>query len=406
MRELILKVPEDLTANNVLEFARVLGDVRNADKYVFDLGRVKFVEPFGMLLGGALLRQFSRQKKQEEPKALVQASDYKNHSYASVMGFYKSFGLNHGKAPGEAPGNARYIPITRLPVRKLYETARSELVVIGEAIEAESLRIARVLTQQHSGNLVDTLTYSLREIFRNVVEHSAAGEIWYAAQYWPTRGKVEIGILDEGIGITRSLARNQTLSRLDDQNALHLAVQPGVSGSVTAEQMQRRKDTDVWMNSGYGLYMTSEICRDGGNFLICSGSKALGMSSAGAVLSDTAFSGTAIQLVFDTSTVSAITARLDSIRKAGEALAGQSGHGGNLSASMISRMLSRPRFASSSPEDPILHVAPGMRVVHKVFGSGTVMTLLEEDKASVLFDEYGTKTLLLRRAGLVEEPRN
>ncbi|MED4225629.1 hypothetical protein [Neobacillus cucumis] len=39
------------------------------------------------------------------------------NSYAGHMGFYKSFAFPMGKAPGEAPGNNRYIPIKKLESR-------------------------------------------------------------------------------------------------------------------------------------------------------------------------------------------------------------------------------------------------------------------------------------------------
>jgi hypothetical protein len=319
------------------------------------------------------------------------------------MGFYKSVGADYGNEPGEAAGNSRYIPITRLRKSDLYSEARQRHSVVGEAIEAESHRIACVLTQEKTGDLVDTLTYSLREIFRNVVEHSGAEAVWYAAQYWPTKKRVEIGILDEGVGIQAGLSANTRYRELDDHNALHLALQPGVSGVARAERSDTRASDDPWANSGYGLYMTSAICQRGGNFVIASGSKALFMDAEDVTFEDTIFNGTAIRMVLDTSRVENITRTLDSIRRRGEKTARSGAYGGNLSASMISRMLARPQEIEMHERPTI---APGFRVVHPAFGAGTVLEVMgldETARAKVVFDEYGSKILDLAHAKLTLE---
>lgn len=45
---------------------------------------------------------------------------------------------------------------------------------------------------------------------------------------------------------------------------------PAVSGKAFKGAKQVNKGSP-WVNSGFGLYMTNRICRNGGNFLICSG---------------------------------------------------------------------------------------------------------------------------------------
>ena len=356
-----------------------------------------------MLIGGALLRQFKRERMGSQGTPEFRAIGYQKNSYASVMAFYKSFGLEYGWEPGEAAGNSRYIPITRLKTERFYTIAREGEGVVGLAVEAESQRIARVLTQKKAGDLVDTLTYSLREIFRNVVEHSGADCIWYAAQYWPTKNKVEIGILDEGVGIRAALSKNAKYAAVDDHNALHLALQPGVSGVARAERDHPQASDDPWANSGYGLYMTSAICQRGGCFAIASGRKALFLENDSVEFQDTVYSGTAIRMVLDTSQVENLTKTLDKIRRAGEKLARTGSNGGNLSASMISRMLARTEV---DEDDPGSDLCVGCRVVHPQFGPGTVLEITDSSadaRAQVLFDEYGTKRILLRYANLQME---
>ena len=340
MSEQTIIVPGILTPENVLNFSKRVYDLPLTDVYIFDLAYVGHVEPFGMLYLSATLRQFMKARRAiHDHRPTFQAINYKNNSYASFMGFYKSFGLDHGNEPGEAPGSTRYLPMTRLRVRALENQAQEEYVPVGEIIEAETSRISGILTQRREGDLLETLTYSLREIFRNVVEHSQSNHIWYAAQYWPTRHKVELAVLDEGVGISRSLARNPIHQIGCDEHALYLALQPGISGVRAA---RGRFADNVWRNTGYGLFMTSSLCKNGGDFIICSNTRGIHSNSQTSEIIESNFDGTALRMVIDTSRVESLDRSLDTLRRNGEAIARESNLGANLSASMISRMLARP----------------------------------------------------------------
>jgi hypothetical protein len=188
------------------------------------------------------------------------------------MGFYKSCGIDIGNSPGQAKGSDRYIPLTKTSVEQLWESADELYSHVGEVIGQEARRIAKILTQTDEGEPFETLAYSLREIIRNIVEHSQTSNVWYAAQYWPQRNKVEIAILDEGIGVKASLSKNSSLTVNDDEQALNLALQPGISEVVNAH---KGSYSDEWANTGYGLFMVSEICKKSGDFILCSGSKAI-----------------------------------------------------------------------------------------------------------------------------------
>jgi len=195
------------------------------------------------------------------------------------------------------------------------------------------------LTRHSQCEVNSTLTYALREIFRNVVEHGQASHIWYAAQYWPTKSRVEIGILDEGVGLLRSLNRNPKLCVSDDRQATFLALQPGVSG---VEKGKRRRSDGDWVNSGYGLFMTSSLCQFGGSFHLLSGRSAVRLVGEKADFFECSYDGVAIRLELDTSRIRALNESLEEIRKRGEKMATELGTGDTeLTASKMSRMLSK-----------------------------------------------------------------
>jgi hypothetical protein len=173
---------------------------------------------------------------------------------------------------------------------------------------------------------------------RNVVEHGKASHIWYAAQYWPTRNRVEVAILDEGVGLLPSLRRNPRLNVDSNRKALFMALQPGVSG--VAKEKRRRSDGD-WVNSGYGLFMTSSLCQIGGSFTICNDTDALHLDATGPNFVNCAFQGVAVRLVVDTSKIRDLGSALSELRDKGQAIAKQLGNEDTeLTASKMSRMLS------------------------------------------------------------------
>lgn len=293
-----------------------------------------------MLYLSALIRQFARRGREQHGRSFRLAArnfSGKAKDYASWMGFFKSFGLDHGNEPGEASGSNTYIPLTRLAINRIRSKARDEYVHHGEVVERESERIAGVLTRHSNCDVMETLTYAIREIMRNVVEHGDASHLWYAAQYWPSKHKVEIGILDEGVGLMRSLAQNPKLHVTSNSQALFLALQPGVS---RVQKKQRRRSDGDWINSGYGLYMTSALCQIGGSFFVSSGDKALKLSGTTSEFLECSYSGVAVRLVLDTSKISRLNDTLDALRRKGEKIASELGNTEvQLTASKMSRML-------------------------------------------------------------------
>lgn len=335
-----ITIPSNLTPSALLPFSLKLNKYPDFPENCLDFRSLGHVEPFGMLFLSALIRQFTRKGREAYGRDFkLVANNFSGNSYASWMGFFKSFGLDHGNEPGQAGGSGTYIPLTRLVVNRIKTEAREGYVHHGEIIEEESSRIAGVLTRYSECEVFETLTYAIREIFRNVVEHGLASHIWYAAQYWPTKSRVEIAILDEGVGLLTSLKRNSRLNIRDNRQAVFMSLQPGVSG-VTKEN--RRRSDGNWVNSGYGLFMTSSLCQLGGSFYICSKSDAISLVGNHSEFIDCNYDGVAIRMVLDTSRLRRLNESLEVLRNKGEKIAAELGNSDTeLTASKMSRMLSR-----------------------------------------------------------------
>jgi hypothetical protein len=151
-----------------------------------------------------------------------------------------------------------------------------------------ALVIAR--DEQNNKNLFDALSYSIREVMRNVFEHSKARNLYYCAQYWPKSSKVEFAIADFGIGIRRGLSENPNFRFDADKQAIEYSPLPSVSGKTHVPRW-----SDEWHNSGYGLYMTHRLARNGGNFVLGSGDTAIQLSRKTKNNFQTSFSGTILR---------------------------------------------------------------------------------------------------------------
>jgi hypothetical protein len=191
----------------------------------------------------------------------------------------------------------------------------------GDAIENESRKLSLILTLKDEGDLADTLTYSIREIIRNVVEHSRAESYTFAAQYWPSMQKAEIVVSDSGCGILRSLRENPNLAIANETEAIKLATLPGIS----SKSWCRPSRADAWANSGYGLFMTQRLCALGGEFGLISGTAALSVNRTGFEISETRSLGTTVVMRLDTSELGNLAKRLREFRDEGRMIAIQIG---------------------------------------------------------------------------------
>ena len=307
-----LIAPSQVDMPSALDFVAQIGRLPDSPQYEIDFSRVRLVEPFPMLLIASELRKLNQRKPEPE----IECTGFKHMTYAAHMGFFQCFGLAYGNEPGQARGSLDYLPITIFETKEVEREALIKGVEVGSYIEATSQRLSGVLSGGEEGPLFDTLTYSIREIMRNAVEHSDADRFGICAQHWPSKKRVEVAILDRGQGLRETLSKNPHIDASDDKKAINFALMPAISGKAfKGSKLQRRGN---WTNSGFGLYMTNRICRNGGNFFIASGASAMLLTkSTGKRYFDCALDGTAVRMVIDTGNLSGLRESLDQYREEG-----------------------------------------------------------------------------------------
>lgn len=288
----------NMTLSETLNFALELDATIPDEEMIFDFSKMSRFDPLPMLMMGSIMRNY-RNKYLEIPLSVVWTNS-SGKGYAGTMGFFKyiSESLGIGKSPGEAHGSPNYIPITPIIVDKLQEAEykKGNYRVLGDLIEQEASRLALIVDRGNK-ELHKLLTFLIREILRNIPEHAKTNSMWICGQYWSTNELAEIAIVDEGIGIYESITQNTSHKNYitDNVTALKWALKAGISEAFGPSKKQNSRDT--WANSGFGLYMVSEICKHlNGSFCLISYGNYLLIDNHGIKEGETLFKGTAIRM--------------------------------------------------------------------------------------------------------------
>lgn len=196
-----------------------------------------------------------------------------------------------------------------MPLLRSESIANGRYEEDGDIIERKAKELSKILCKNNI-ELLNLLTHSIREMIRNVPEHSGVNNVWICGQAWEKDGTAEIAVLDEGIGIASSLRKNPFYHDIvtSDTAALSLAIEPGVSKAFAPGH--ERNDPSGWSNSGFGLYVLSEICqRLSGSFCIVSGGNYLIKEQGIKRTGKTALKGTAVRIKIATSEFKSFSSR-------------------------------------------------------------------------------------------------
>ena len=171
---------------------------------------------------------------------------------------------------------------------------------------------AKRLLKTDKGSAFDALAYFFREILRNVIEHSYSDTLYYSAQAYKNN-KVLLVIADEGEGMLESLNNNPNLNIQNDKDAVEHAVMPGMSGRAHKYSGSRSKN-NIYKNTGYGLFLTKEICSANGDFTLISNSAGIfAKEKRKSNIRNSPLQGTILRLVIRLDEVGDINSRLKSI---------------------------------------------------------------------------------------------
>ena len=164
--------------------------------------------------------------------------------YFERMGLFSFLNLNSEIEIIKHESAGRFIPLTQI----------KDYANLSKFIEEK--KHLHNLDQKH----VQPIKYIISELVRNVLEHSDSknGAI-VSAQYYNKSNTIRIGIVDSGVGISKTIRKSHIAPT--DLDAIQLALTPGITGTTNKEG-----GTDY--NAGAGLFFTKSIAKINRDFFI------------------------------------------------------------------------------------------------------------------------------------------
>jgi len=253
-------MPRSLSPEKAAGFAtRLFAKAASTDLDI-EFGGLVDVAPYGVLLAAAAIRQLVRARSAmglHTGYAKLPATDAT--LFLRKIGFFRFVGIEHGDWPRAIfREDHTFIAISEIPRIVLDETGNR----IQNDLKAISDQVAAYFCSQTvPSDFADPLSYCVRELVRNSFEHAGVDVVHFLIDMSNPRS-AELAILDEGIGIAESLGH--AFGVLTPRNAVTLALKPGIT------EYQGPETSDQWQNTGFGLYVLSELGRQFGSFSICS----------------------------------------------------------------------------------------------------------------------------------------
>lgn len=331
----LIQVPSSFTVTSAIQLAHSIGAV-SSDAVTVDFARAKWIDPSAALIA-------SRAIAMARARRPVNLQQYQHLGYWAHIGFFQACGESFGLPVGRH-GGATYVPIAIHNVEAFRAAARQNQSVMGDFLQKEAERLAEVLIRTRCQESRDAMTMCIREMFRNVAEHSRATNLGYAAQYWSNSGVVEFAVLDTGVGILETLCPGLQIPINTHEDAILLSMMPGVSRALGTGRTAKNGFDQTWSNAGYGLYLTSRLCRDNGSFAICTGTAGMLLSGEANARISWGLDGTFVRMRIEVSKMTNFLKQMGFYRKTAAELIQRVGRAGVRKVEVASKLV-RENFA-------------------------------------------------------------
>src|SRR5690606_35826931 len=141
-----LEIPKFLIFENSIEFIKNLNTKINVDEIIIDFKNLSRIDPFSLIYVSSEIQRFKANNK----RISFSIRNHEHCTYQAHMGFFKAFGEDYGKSPGEALGSSTYIPIDIYKTKNIIEQAEELMVNPAEILENKAKDISNILTRQSS----------------------------------------------------------------------------------------------------------------------------------------------------------------------------------------------------------------------------------------------------------------
>lgn len=288
----------------ILDASKYIKDVIESEENPFEFQisfeELKFIEPTGMIMFFNLLENLDRQGIRYSYK---DSFDFSKSaiSYGVNLGFFQQIGALQGRVYDEG---LTYIAPKKVEIDKLITMFNSndiDYIVYSEEL-AEKI-YNKNFPYSLDTNAKKMVIYVIREIIRNVFEHSQSTHFCYASQRYPRQDRLEIAISDFGVGLEKTIPFDSE-EKWNGQDTAYYAIKKAVMPGVTAGS-NHAYETGDYRNSGFGINIVKKICeKSNGSLFIATNNKAIEFKENKETEFDCDFPGTIIRILIDTSYLS------------------------------------------------------------------------------------------------------
>lgn len=303
-------------------------------EFVFDFNGLKWIDPSGAVI---LLETIENLREKEISIQFEPLKDtWKSAiSYGLNMGIFQKIGLSSSSCNEEGETYLAPKKIHRAEVYEFLESEGKQIEFYFEYISQKiSEKVLRFNQWEYDERLKELFTYVVREIVRNIFDHSEADYFYYGSQYIPSTREVELVIADRGVGLINTIpfdAEERWFNRDTTEEAIKKAFTAGITAGSNHSYAHRD-----YMNSGFGLAMVKSIISEANGVLsLATSDKTITFINGEQHLSDCNIQGTILRFRVDLEKLSQVNfeRQLDIVAKEAK-LSGNSSEPSNRSKTL------------------------------------------------------------------------
>lgn len=267
-------------------------------EFVFDFNGLKWIDPSGAVI---LLETIENLREKE---ISIQFEPLKYNlkpaiSYGINLGVFQKIGLSSSAYNEEGETYLSPKKILRDEVNEFLEIERKQIEYYFEYISQKiSEKVLRFNQWEYDDRLKELFIYVVREIIRNIFDHSESEYFYYGSQYIPSTKEVELVIADRGVGLVNTIPFDAE-ERWFNKDTTEEAIKKAFTAGITAGSNHSYAHRD-YMNSGFGLAMVKSIISDANGVLsLATSDKTITFIKGEQHLSDCNIQGTILRFRVD-----------------------------------------------------------------------------------------------------------
>lgn len=252
------------------DMIKVTNECKNCEEEInFDFNELQFIEPAGAVVFLSYIEYLQELNKSVSFTPLSEPMN-KAISYGCSMGIFQQLGLIDSQVyqQGSTYIAPKKVHLNQIEVKEeeFFDVFSSDLT-------------SRIMPNIESDdNKYRLFQYVIREIIRNVFDHSESETFRYSVQMYPKNNLIEVAISDLGVGLKETVPfdiEDRYLKKTTDRDAIHKAMEPGVSNYSNHPYAP-----EDYKNSGYGLTLIRKIVEKcDGKLSIATGESSLTFSN-------------------------------------------------------------------------------------------------------------------------------